>query len=484
MKKYCLYILLSGLLGVWGCDNKLNLEPISSITTNSFWKTSEDAEGALNGAYNQFRNTFKMDLLFWGEFRTGFWTFGTSGGAQDYAQLWSNSPTRTTSGTNWSGLYTLINDCNLILKHVPEIDFSNSSQKDEILGHAYFLRAFTYFWIARIWGDAPLALEGFESPAQELNLSRSSKTALFAQVKADIDFAVTMLAAGTPGNRAFFSSKAAANMLKADIYLWTAKREGGGNADLEIAKQAIDAVLTSGYQLDASYENVFRQDNNREIIFSIYYDQLEGGSQLGNQFVNQITRVPAGARDTIPHHAGPQWLGLSDTFTNSILKPESEDSRTSTIWRVVEISGSQPVVWINKYLGQVVQGTRLFTDDTRVYRFAEALLFKAEIENALGNTPAAINYLNEAVSRAYGADDYYELSMSTVQTDNAILEERLIEFTAEGKAWFDIIRFGKAFELIGSLTGRENDYQGNILYFPVAQDVMNRNVNINQTDGY
>ena len=98
-------------------------------------------------------------------------------------------------------------------------------------------------------------------------------------------------------------------------------------------------------------------------------------------------------------------------------------------------------------------------------------------------TPEAIAELNKIAKRAYGADNYYA-GLSPAQTDDAILNQRLLEFVLEGKSWFDIRRFGKAFEMIPTLVGREGENNGNILLFPVAQDVINRNRNIVQTDGY
>jgi predicted amino acid racemase len=133
----------------------------------------------------------------------------------------------------------------------------------------------------------------------------------------------------------------------------------------------------------------------------------------------------------------------------------------------------------------VISGTRVFYDDIRIYRMAEAYMFKAEIENALDNKDAAITNLNIVAKRAYKVDNYYPLTLTKEQADSVILAERLQEFVAEGKSWFDIIRFGKAFEIITTLIGRETDKQGNILLFPVNVDVISRNsTKITQTPGY
>ncbi len=484
MTRTILYLKVLLLVFLTSCDKSLELEPISSISTQSFWKSEEDAESAVIGAYNSYRASFGLNLLYWGEFRSGFWTFASGTSQIGNLELWANTLTRNSHGADWTSLYTLINNCNLILKYVPTIDFVNQRRKDEVLGHAYFLRAAAYFWIVRIWGDAPKAIDGFESAGQELYLSRVPAAELYELVREDIGHAVELLPESNFAAQPVLASSAAANMLKADLYLWTAKVQNGGQEHLEIAREAVDKVLASNHRLENSYERVFRDENSNEIIFSIYHDHIEGAANIGNQFLLRMIDVPAGARDTIPYNTTPQQFKLSNYFVDNVLNATSVDSRTRTIWREVAFSPTLKGSWVNKYLGTIVEGTRQFTDDIRIYRFAEAIFFKAEIENALGNSDIALAALNQAVKRAYGVENYYVLPMAKQQIDEIILNERLIEFAAEGKSWFDILRFGRAFEMIETLKGREGQYRGNVLFFPVNQDIINRNFNVKQTIGY
>ena len=325
----------------------------------------------------------------------------------------------TTTSTNWSSLYTLINDCNLILKYTPDITFSNPNFKDEVLGHAYFVRAYAYFKLTQLWGDVPIVTDGFESINQELYNSRSPVAEVYALVKEDIDQAVAKLPARSPGVMPWMASKEAANMLKSEIYLWLAKRAGGGSAELTEARNAIDAVLLSSYILEDNYADAFRNDKSKEIIFSIYFDYSEEPNpsgrdigQYGWNFVNNINYVPASLRDIVPHSGSTQWLTLSPDYTQRFLKPESEDQRTAVNWQEIPNPAGGTVKWINKYLGTLIEGTRRFYDDIRIYRQAEAYLFKAEVENALDNKDVAIQNLNEVAERAYGIQDYYPLSLS------------------------------------------------------------------------
>ena len=172
------------------------------------------------------------------------------------------------------------------------------------------------------------------------------------------------------------------------------------------------------------------------------------------------------------------------TFTDehyAFLHSEPLDSRADV--NVQEfVTEKETYRWINKYVGHYTNGTRIFDTDYRIYRWAEANLFRAEIAVEQGDFPTALSELNKVAKRAYGVSKYYDGSYTKDELLKIILEERLKEFASEGKAWFDLIRFGKSFEYIPSLKGRENEKD--ILLWPVAQETINKNTNIEQTEGY
>ena len=94
----------------------------------------------------------------------------------------------------------------------------------------------------------------------------------------------------------------------------------------------------------------------------------------------------------------------------------------------------------------------------------------------------AIASLNKIAERAYGKKDFYSSSMTANDLNEAIVTERMKEFAAEGKLWWDFIRLGVVFKKAPYLVGRENEL--NILLWPVAQTSINKNPNITQTPGY
>jgi hypothetical protein len=478
---YILFVIC--LMTAFACEDDLNIAPQSVITTASMWQSEGDATAAMYGVLSQFRSALSNNYIYWGDYRSGFFGDGLVASAS-YKDMFLNSLDDEDTGTNWASLYTTINDCNLILKYVPEIEFDNDDDKNFILANAYFIRAFSYFYLARVWGNVPIVLSGFESDKQEdLYPSREPLENVFAQVASDIDEALKLFLNDDAGSRKT-GSKAAANMLKADFYLWIAKTQNGGTDALNKAKTAVDYVLGNpNYQLLGDYETVFRNDNNNELIFALNFerDEYEGGFAsdwlVGIQYVNDENLI----ENPIKVGGQTQWVTFADEF-EAFLYEVGNDSRAKISLDTYEEVGNRHFKWINKYLGEWSNNTRFFISDIRIYRYAEAIMFKAEIENALENQSEALAQLNKIAKRAYSEDNFYSGNYSKEALDKIILDERLKEFAAEGKSWWDLIRFGEVFDRVTTLDGRENEE--NVLYWPVNVASINSNPNIKQTNGY
>lgn len=478
--KILVYILF--VISIFSCEKDLNVSPQSIITKNTMWESSEDALGAMYGMYSQLRSAFDKEYIYWGDYRTGF--FGDALGSQAaFQDMYFNSLDAEDNGTNWAPLYTTINDCNLILKYVPEIEFRNLKLKDEILANSYFVRALCYYYIARVWGDAPVLTTGFESDNQEdLYPSRQPLNVVLQQVDSDITKAIELFDENEMPIKT--GSKAAASMLRADFNLWMVKTQNGGDEALVQAKNSVEYVLNSGnYHLLENYEEVFRNDDNEELIFSIDFEMNEATGGFATDWLVAVQYVNDKSLVENPIKVGShqQWVTFTPAYED-FLYEVPEDSRSSVSIDSYIEEGNQNFRWINKYLGEWSDNTRFWTSDIKIYRFAEAILFMAEIENTLGNTGEAVKFLNKIAHRAYGKENYYSGDYTQNELNELILVERLKEFSAEGKSWWDLIRFGVVFEKVQSLQGRENE--PNILFWPVNSNSLNSNSNITQTQGY
>ncbi|MBV5342965.1 RagB/SusD family nutrient uptake outer membrane protein, partial [bacterium] len=223
--------------------NDLIVVQKSQITATSMWISESDASAAMYGMFNKYRSAFSVGYIYWGEYRNGLWGEGIAT-QSERDNTYLNRLSSSHGQSNWDGLYTTINDCNLILKYTPNIKFANETNKNKVLANAYFVRAFCYYWIGRIWGDAPLLLNGFESDKQEdMYPERKPANEIFEQVGKDIDEALAKMPSTVTDRN--LASKVSINMLKTDYYLWMSKVRSGGTTALQIAKTAIGEVTSN-----------------------------------------------------------------------------------------------------------------------------------------------------------------------------------------------------------------------------------------------
>jgi hypothetical protein len=107
---------------------------------------------------------------------------------------------------------------------------------------------------------------------------------------------------------------------------------------------------------------------------------------------------------------------------------------------------------------------------------------KAEAKNALNQDPST--EINLVRQRAYGTAYSAHIFVNGTKdvNDAAILKERLLELAFEGKRWYDLVRFGKAFELVPSLQAKAG--QTNLLLSPINNATLALEPKVTQNPGY
>src|SRR5690606_6636112 len=101
-------------------------------------------------------------------------------------------------------------------------------------------------------------------------------------------------------------------------------------------------------------------------------------------------------------------------------------------------------------------------------RLADIILLKAEAHANLGETEPALSLLNQIRRRAGLESLTAESAVSMYGSlESAILHERSIELSFEGHRWFDLVRTGRAIEVMGPINGLSDP--GNILW-PLHED--------------
>jgi hypothetical protein len=472
--------IFASVVGVFTSCDTLDVKPTSLITNASFWSSPDDASGALTGMYVKLRSQAALNLFIWGEARSEVMEWGAVSGTLDYDKFYLNTLNATSAGPNWLGLYAAVNAANLVIKYVPGITFPNEAQKNDILAQAHTTRAFLYFVLTRTWGAVPLRTEPTEGyNAETTQKGRASQQEVFQLIKADLDKAISMYPTNNfPAGRNRWSLPAA-YALKADVYLWTGKRLGGGNADLNVVIDACNKVAEADVQLLPNFADIFKYTNkgNKEILMAVGFKEVEAPN---NYFFNMYAGQVASSTDPVTGEViGLPAGGMVWTVTQLVRDQFSVDDTRRDASFIERTNYPSLIV---KGRGVLVNGVRNYTSDIILYRYADVLLMKAEAKNALGQDPSA--EMNLIRQRAYGAafPSYEFVSGSQAANDEAILKERLLELVFEGKRWWDLVRFGKAFELVPSLADRAGDDY--LLLFPISQGTLSLEPQIQQNDGY
>ncbi|MDR2283413.1 MAG: RagB/SusD family nutrient uptake outer membrane protein, partial [Sphingobacterium sp.] len=165
---------------------RLDLKPDSSISNESYWSNEADAESALNGLYLRMRNSFTVhNWMYWFECRTGNISGGLqAGGIQSFI---NNELTANLNDANWQPFYTVISMANAIIDNVDRITFTQETRKKQIKAQAYFVRAWCYYNLVRLWGEVPIVTQFIDSDNHEqLFPIRSSEDEVFQLIKGDI----------------------------------------------------------------------------------------------------------------------------------------------------------------------------------------------------------------------------------------------------------------------------------------------------------
>lgn len=479
-------MLMMSILIITSCSDQLEVNPTSVITSNSFWSTEGDAQGALVGMYVNLRSIASRNLYYIGEARADILQLGTvgSGGWDTY---YNQLLTPENAGPSWQSFYTLINSANLIIQYVPEIEFTDEDNRNLILAQAYAMRAYTYFVMTKTWGDLVIRTEPIEGVSAEVTIKeRESAESVFSLIKSDIDTSLDLFPDNTFASGRTMWSRPSVNALKGEVYLWTAKQLGGGDADLNTALTALEEVETADVSLLADYAEIFNYENkaSEEILMSVKFAQYEVGDNYFSDMYLIQSALPSDISTETQEFITP--IGGNNITVPTASFKESfsdDDSRKDATFYEIYLNDSSYYTTVNvKGRGTVVSGSRLFLDDYILFRYADVLLMKAEAKNALGQDPST--EMNMVRERAYG-DSFAEhvfVSGTAAENDEAILEERKLEFGFEGKRWWDLVRFDKAVEMLPRLAALDNP-EGKIL-FPISVSVLSLEPLIEQNPAY
>ena len=196
-------ILCAGLVGFTACDSFLDEDPKSSLTLDTYYKTSADIIGNVNylyrdGAPDKMGNmtgAYRGSSLSVMNMVTGYFVNEYEGQEvdcsyarqltrQDFTQSCCNYLTNDT----WKSCYKSINVANAVIKYVDGVEMDNQAQYK---AEARFFRALNYFYLVKMFGDVPMVTEPTEDATLVEYPTRTAASEVFNTVIIpDLQFAV------------------------------------------------------------------------------------------------------------------------------------------------------------------------------------------------------------------------------------------------------------------------------------------------------
>ena len=280
MKKY---IAMAGLLFLsFSCSDLLTEDPKASLTTEGFYKTANDLDMATIGLYNLMGLTFNQTAGFASTFGADDMTANRDGNKAD----WSDFDIFRASSSNnllnywWVNFYRTIKSCNNLLVNYTNAADATEEQLHNTAGQAYFLRATSYFFLTRVWGEIPLVT----NPSIDYTTQNASVEAIYTQIISDLQQAEALLPDTWEGDGKRYQNginiaptSVSAKAMLANVYLtmagWPLKQTDKYALAATKAKEVIDNKAKYGYAL-VDIGILWKKENNfsSETVYGMYYN--------------------------------------------------------------------------------------------------------------------------------------------------------------------------------------------------------------------
>jgi len=459
----------------YSCKKVTNKEDSNNISEDEVWQDTT--------LITAFANNLYTDVPTWNLPLNNF-TDETRNGSP----VTNGTVTPDTSVTYWP--YNYIRKINLLIQQLPTA-VGSQGLKNRLTGEAKFLRAYQYFAMIRRFGGMPIITIPQDLNSTDLFVSRNSTSECFDFMVSDLDEAITLLPAISPGANVGRVSREAAYALKAKIMVEWASPRYNPNGDqtrwqeaLTACNEAITRLNGSGYGLYEIYGDVFLREMNKEVIFAIRYAN-PGRTHNRDATVRPISVSANGTGGDQPTQelvdAYPMRDGtdVDPSLTYQQRFRNRDDRFYATIvyngatyfgrrqWTYVnsgvdgyrDVNGTYTGYYSRKAVDTTTTAAQAGTSGTDfiAIRYADILLLQAEAANETGN--AGVAYANLVLLRQRanilpGSNNMYGLIAGLAQQElrSRIQKERQVEMAFEQNRFFDLLRWNLLYSTLNGKT--------------------------------
>jgi starch-binding outer membrane protein, SusD/RagB family len=475
--KYKTILFFVFILTVTSCKKLVEVDaPTTSLTALNVYDNDATAASVLTGIYGNMGSgglyTGASGISMSSGLSADELTLSAAAFSGRNLQLYQNN---FSAGLNtvlyWGDYYSKLLIVNSAIEGLTASNSLTKTVKNQLLGEAYFLRAFFHFYLVNFFGDVPI----MTSSDWRVNavVSRKPKSDVYKQIISDLNKAEDLLSdkyvtenilsvydAGS--EERLRPNKWAAAALLARAYLYNGNLTGDAinyaNAEALASSVISNSALFGLNTLDQAFSK-----NNSEAIWQIQYVNT-GPNTEGYHFI--LNSAPNSTRPTY----------LSNFLLNAF---ETGDQR-KVKWVKSYASGTTTYYYPFKYKQQTNPNN---SEYLMVLRLAEQYLIRAEARAKQNKLSEAISDLDKIRGRAV-------LPLVSVTNPNitqtalldAILHERQVElFTEWGHRWFDLKRTGKIDAVMSTVLPFKRPgftWNTNWQLYPIYQVEINMNPNL------
>jgi starch-binding outer membrane protein, SusD/RagB family len=420
-----LTLAIISTFAITSCD-VLNVEPTQSITAEGAIQTPSDLERALMGCYNglQSADYYGRNFLVLPDLAAD--NLDWRGTSQDYGVINNNvpSPDLFLIEGIWASIYSMINGANNAIYYLPNVENLSENAHDNFLGELMFIRALGYFDLVRTFGGVPLRTLPTLEAGDGLHVARTPANDVIDFIIEELEDAIELISNTQKGR----ATQLAAKALLARVYLFAEEYSNAWTLANEV-------ILSNDYSLVTNYEELYLNPHSAESIFEIDFNE-----QDGNRLAQYFAPSPAGRYEFGPYDSFIDLYDTNDERFNASIDTSKAESPAVIKYKDVQ------------------QGS----DNVIVLRLAEMYLIRAEAE-ANSTSPNIANVQADIDAVRIRANIGGTSATTINQLKDEILNQRRFEFAFEGHRWFDLVRTGKAIEMLENVN---SEYQ---LLFPIPQ---------------
>lgn len=456
--KYIIGIALAILTGFSSCAD-LDLAPLGSPEAGLI---SEERQAflrltAVYAGMKDFRYTWSMQCF--GDVLSNDATYsGSSNDAQTFTLLenFQYQADHTEILNKYRYSYQCINKANLFIQDMETADNAifSTYNKEQMIGEAKFIRAYTYFELVKTFGGVPCYTEVLNLDHERLG--RSTVEDVYTVIEQDLKDAVSALPKKSEITNYETSyagriTKGAAIAMQTRVYLYAKKYD-----EVKKAFENFQKECGSEYSLVSPEEYAWQFSLKGEHCISsileinMYNSPTQSGYGVNNGNRHVLMSMPRNM--TNGFGCAQPTQALADAYdaegdiirknTTLLSTQEAIDIETAAKGTVAPLTDDR-TGWYNRKL-YLAPGEREENrgnnqpTNLRLIRLAEVYLNYAEACYFTGDIANAQKYLNEIRSRVNLAPK----NTTGEQLFEDIMNERHLEFGMEGFRFFDVVRVG------------------------------------------